>query len=577
MDRRTLRLALGGIAAVLLFLLVNPWLKPPEGIVHDIVLWGFWGSFLVLLVVLFQERNEPGGMTVEIEGPAFTRFLFSNSKAGLFWLPIRLFLGFSWIDAGWHKLTGGGWIDGGSALAGYWTNAVKIPAEGAGRPPITYEWYRDFINFLLAGHHETWFAWVITFGELAVGVGLLLGALTGLAAFGGALMNMSFLLAGSASTNPVLFTMAIGLILAWKVAGYYGLDRYPAADARHALAPRRHHRTGDASRRGSRRLTTAGPDGPRPTPTLPTASAPPEAVPVYRPSLLGRALSCRTPPSRSAASSVAVGLEVGHEVAAIMTRVVDEPVEPVVQVAHPGDLALGHRPERVGIAGHAPQLEEVVEAERRRGERVRPLRIVTSFSRPGEGGLDRGLSLGAGHARRTLSGDPQPDAEPASPRPERSADHLEPALEHRAVQDRRAERATGTASVGQDQLADVAPTESLGALELAAEPDVEHVLGDDRVHHRALRAGADDADRAAALRDRRAQPDVDDVARRQLGRGRAPVARHQRAARMRERVDGAERAVDGGHAEPGALQQAPGDVRPGRPVDRLDRVAFRER
>jgi thiosulfate dehydrogenase [quinone] large subunit len=67
---------------------------------------------------------------------------------------------------------------------------------------------------------------LITFGELAVGVGLVLGALTGIAAFFGALMNMSFLLAGSASTNPVLFTMAIGLILAWRVAGYYGLDRY---------------------------------------------------------------------------------------------------------------------------------------------------------------------------------------------------------------------------------------------------------------------------------------------------------------------------------------------------------------
>ena len=38
-------------------------------------------------------------------------------------------------------------------------------------------------------------------------------------------MNMSFMLAGSASTNPVLFTLAVGLILAWKVAGYYGLDR----------------------------------------------------------------------------------------------------------------------------------------------------------------------------------------------------------------------------------------------------------------------------------------------------------------------------------------------------------------
>ena len=73
---------------------------------------------------------------------------------------------------------------------------------------------------------QTWFAWLITLGELAVGLGLLLGALTGLAAFFGALMNMSFLLAGSASTNPIMFTFAVGLILAWKVAGYYGVDRY---------------------------------------------------------------------------------------------------------------------------------------------------------------------------------------------------------------------------------------------------------------------------------------------------------------------------------------------------------------
>jgi thiosulfate dehydrogenase [quinone] large subunit len=96
----------------------------------------------------------------------------------------------------------------------------------AADPPITYEWYRDFITMRLTGGHETWFAWLITFGEIAIGVALIAGALTGVAAFFGAFMNMSFLLAGSASSNPVLFTMAIGLILAWRVAGYYGLDRY---------------------------------------------------------------------------------------------------------------------------------------------------------------------------------------------------------------------------------------------------------------------------------------------------------------------------------------------------------------
>ena len=44
-------------------------------------------------------------------------------------------------------------------------------------------------------------------------------------AFFGALMNMSFLLAGTVSTNPVLFFAGILLILAWKNAGYLGVDR----------------------------------------------------------------------------------------------------------------------------------------------------------------------------------------------------------------------------------------------------------------------------------------------------------------------------------------------------------------
>jgi len=213
----------GLITALLGLYTVNPWFEPPESIA-TYVDWGLWVGFIVLLVLLYRERKTHAGETVEIEGPAFARFLFSNSRAGLFWLPVRLLVGFAWLDAGWHKLTGEGWMDGGSALRAYWERAAAIP-EG-GRPPITYEWYRDFINFLLGGNHETWFAVLITFGEIAVGVGLVLGLLTGVAAFFGAFMNMSFLLAGSASTNPVLFTLAIGLMLAWKVAGYYGVDRY---------------------------------------------------------------------------------------------------------------------------------------------------------------------------------------------------------------------------------------------------------------------------------------------------------------------------------------------------------------
>jgi thiosulfate dehydrogenase [quinone] large subunit len=72
----------------------------------------------------------------------------------------------------------------------------------------------------------SWFAKLIAWGEVLVGLGLLVGALVGIAAFFGTVMNFSFMLAGSASTNPVLFGLAVFLVLAWKVAGFWGLDRW---------------------------------------------------------------------------------------------------------------------------------------------------------------------------------------------------------------------------------------------------------------------------------------------------------------------------------------------------------------
>jgi thiosulfate dehydrogenase [quinone] large subunit len=61
-------------------------------------------------------------------------------------------------------------------------------------------------------------------GELLVGVALILGAFTGFAAFFGGFMNWNFMMAGSASVNPMFFVISLGLILAWKVAGHLGLD-----------------------------------------------------------------------------------------------------------------------------------------------------------------------------------------------------------------------------------------------------------------------------------------------------------------------------------------------------------------
>jgi thiosulfate dehydrogenase [quinone] large subunit len=222
---RNLVTPLALVAAVVLVYMENPWFRPAAGTPERaIATLAFWLLAVVVLILMFEDRKSPAAQTVDVEGPAFARYLFSNTRAGLLWLPIRIFLGFEWLVSGWDKLSGTGWLDGGSALLGFWTKSVAIPAQG--RPPITFEWYRAFLQVLIDNHAQGWFAWLITFGELAVGVGLLLGALTGIAAFFGSMLNMSFLLAGSASVNPIMFAFAVGLMLAWKVAGYYGLDRY---------------------------------------------------------------------------------------------------------------------------------------------------------------------------------------------------------------------------------------------------------------------------------------------------------------------------------------------------------------
>ena len=165
------------------------------------------------------------GGEITIPEPPFAHKLFSTTAFAWLWLVVRLYVGYQWIEAGWHKITGGGWIDGGAALQGFWAKAAAIPAAPA-KPAITYDWYRAFIQFMLDNGWYSWFASLVAFGELFVGVALIVGAFVGIAAFFGALMNWNFIMAGSASTNPVLLMLGIFLILAWKVAGWYGLDRY---------------------------------------------------------------------------------------------------------------------------------------------------------------------------------------------------------------------------------------------------------------------------------------------------------------------------------------------------------------
>ena len=157
-----------------------------------------------------------------VEAPSFITMLFTDKRFAILWLPIRVWLGMQWIEAGYHKLTNPAWVKTGVALKGFWTGAIQVPAEG--HAPIAYAWYRTFLTAMLNAQAYTWFAKVITASEILIGLALILGVFVGLTAFFGGFMNWNFIMAGSASVNGMFFALSVLLVLAWKIAGYYGLD-----------------------------------------------------------------------------------------------------------------------------------------------------------------------------------------------------------------------------------------------------------------------------------------------------------------------------------------------------------------
>jgi thiosulfate dehydrogenase [quinone] large subunit len=172
-----------------------------------------------------------------IPEPPLARFLFADRRMAWLWLIVRVYAGYEWFAAGFEKLTGTSisigtfgqksspWVftaHTGAAMKGFVNGAL---AQSTGAHANVQGWYGNFLKTFVLPHPALW-SYLITFGELAVGLGLIFGVLTGIAAFFGVFMNLNYVLAGAVSTNPILGFLGLFLILAWRIAGYYGADRY---------------------------------------------------------------------------------------------------------------------------------------------------------------------------------------------------------------------------------------------------------------------------------------------------------------------------------------------------------------
>ncbi|MDF2503600.1 DoxX family membrane protein [Clostridium sp.] len=150
--------------------------------------------------------------------------IFRDKRFSIIWTVLRIWLGYQWLTAGIEKVTGQGWIGSkaGVSITGFLKGALS---KATGEHPLVQGWYASFIKSFALPNAEV-FSYLVAFGEILVGISLILGALTIVGLIAGAFMNLNYMLAGTTSTNPILYTAAILLIVAGTNAYILGLDRF---------------------------------------------------------------------------------------------------------------------------------------------------------------------------------------------------------------------------------------------------------------------------------------------------------------------------------------------------------------
>jgi thiosulfate dehydrogenase [quinone] large subunit len=158
-------------------------------------------------------------------------WLRGSKYAAVILTLVRLYVGYQFLMAGWHKITGDKAFD----ASGFLKGAIAKPVMESGTQDSLYP---NFVAFLqhFALPNVKLFNVIVPWGELFIGLGLILGILTTTAVFFGMMMNFTFMLAGTVSSNPWLILLSVFIIAAGANAGKFGADYYVLPYIRHGFS-----------------------------------------------------------------------------------------------------------------------------------------------------------------------------------------------------------------------------------------------------------------------------------------------------------------------------------------------------
>lgn len=157
-------------------------------------------------IQLKKQIQELGNLHGKTSYDSIKAFFGNYSFHSFEWilLPMRIFLGLTFIYAGMQKLIDPQFFN--PSMPTYIGNQIRGMAYGS---PL-----HDFL-ISIALPHAAFFGWVTAIGEIAIGLGTYAGFLFRLAAFFGMLLNLTFFLSASWNTYPYFLGSDIVFIFCW--------------------------------------------------------------------------------------------------------------------------------------------------------------------------------------------------------------------------------------------------------------------------------------------------------------------------------------------------------------------------
>jgi thiosulfate dehydrogenase (quinone) large subunit len=145
---------------------------------------------------------------------------------GIGWAVARVWVGWQFLTAGMDKVGASAWTGSSAGAQIRQLLGVAIsPKLTSGAHPTVLAPYAWLARHVLLPN-ATPLAYLVTALELLIGLALLVGFCTRVAAAGGACLNLLYLLSGSVGVNPLMLVIELSIVLVGTTAGLIGLDRF---------------------------------------------------------------------------------------------------------------------------------------------------------------------------------------------------------------------------------------------------------------------------------------------------------------------------------------------------------------